>query len=263
MKICICTQGSIGILIIRKLFELGYKPEDVFVVTYPPTDVAQHLQPLFGKVDHGANACFIEFLKYYKIDYTYWENSQSLNVALISRSIDLLISFSWKYIFKAPLFRDNLTMINCHPGILPFYKGCFSIPWSIINDEAYVGFTYHIITEKIDEGEIVLQGFIPVYHHLHNAFNLHHKVMDSAVRHLENFIYHSGYVCEDFKYSLNGVLFESLEKMENDPENDYYPMIRLKPTYYPNVFPQLDETWDDDKKERYKRASYFPPHGSI
>ena len=47
--------------------------------------------------------------------------------------------------------------INLHPSLLPKYRGTFSCPWAIINNEKKTGITYHFMNEKFDDGKIVLQ----------------------------------------------------------------------------------------------------------
>lgn len=45
-------------------------------------------------------------------------------------------------------------LINVHPGLLPEYRGCTCVEWSIYNDDP-VGNTAHFMTEGIDEGPII------------------------------------------------------------------------------------------------------------
>jgi len=44
--------------------------------------------------------------------------------------------------------------LNCHPGILPDYRGCSCVEWAIYNDDK-VGATCHVVTPKIDRGPVV------------------------------------------------------------------------------------------------------------
>ena len=47
--------------------------------------------------------------------------------------------------------------INLHPSLLPYYKGCFSSVWALINNEKETGITYHILTSDVDKGNILIQ----------------------------------------------------------------------------------------------------------
>lgn len=52
-------------------------------------------------------------------------------------------------------FIDRFEMIlNCHPGILPMYRGCSAVEWSIYNNDL-VGNTIHLMSVGIDEGDII------------------------------------------------------------------------------------------------------------
>ena len=52
-------------------------------------------------------------------------------------------------------------IINVHLGIAPKYRGRFCWFWPIIyKDYGSIGVTCHFITDKVDEGEIVLQRYL-------------------------------------------------------------------------------------------------------
>uniref|UniRef100_A0A1B0C1R6 Formyl transferase N-terminal domain-containing protein n=1 Tax=Glossina palpalis gambiensis TaxID=67801 RepID=A0A1B0C1R6_9MUSC len=46
---------------------------------------------------------------------------------------------------------------NLHGSLLPKYRGCCPLNWSIINGEDQTGVTLHRMTEKIDHGPIIAQ----------------------------------------------------------------------------------------------------------
>jgi len=52
--------------------------------------------------------------------------------------------------------------INLHPSLLPKYRGPAPVPWAIIKGEKYTGITVQKMTEKVDEGEIILQKKVPI-----------------------------------------------------------------------------------------------------
>ena len=47
--------------------------------------------------------------------------------------------------------------INLHASLLPLYRGASPIAWAIINGETETGVTTMLITEGVDEGDILLQ----------------------------------------------------------------------------------------------------------
>lgn len=71
---------------------------------------------------------------------------------------DLLVSMSFNQIFRKSLIDlPPLGLINCHAGMLPFYRGRNILNWVLINDESNFGITVHYIDEGIDTGDIILQ----------------------------------------------------------------------------------------------------------
>lgn len=56
-------------------------------------------------------------------------------------------------ISKNVLELPKIGIINCHPGILPFFKGSCCPEWSILLNKT-VGLTLHLMNEDIDAGPI-------------------------------------------------------------------------------------------------------------
>ena len=66
------------------------------------------------------------------------------------------------------IFKNNILesvphgIINCHAGLLPFYRGRNVLNWALINDEKEFGITVHYIDEGIDTGDIIRQQKLPI-----------------------------------------------------------------------------------------------------
>ena len=157
------TQGSQGIQLIRKLFELGYKPEQILVFTD-------------GEVK---NQCFIEFIIYYKIEFSF-----KINYQLIKDNA-LIISYSNSHKINT---NQNFTFINFHPGLLPKYRGSLSTVHSMVNNEKVVGGTWHYMTDKIDHGNILNQFTINIKKD-DTAFSLNHKIFNKSINHLSEVLH--------------------------------------------------------------------------
>ncbi|WP_050738664.1 methionyl-tRNA formyltransferase [Acetobacterium bakii] len=52
--------------------------------------------------------------------------------------------------------------INYHPSLLPKYRGGSAINWAIIQGERETGVTIHYINERVDAGDIILQGKVDI-----------------------------------------------------------------------------------------------------
>lgn len=76
---------------------------------------------------------------------------------------DVIIVGSWGEIIKKEISSiPKISFINCHPSLLPKHRG--SNPYSSVirQGETKTGVTFHILNEKIDAGDILLQAEIPV-----------------------------------------------------------------------------------------------------
>lgn len=65
-------------------------------------------------------------------------------------------------IFRAPLLDACRAPINYHDGLLPQYRGVAATSWSIYESARRSGFSFHLMTEEVDGGPILLEGAIPL-----------------------------------------------------------------------------------------------------
>ena len=85
-------------------------------------------------------------------------NDQEVLNNLQQFDCDIFISMSFNQIFKrAAISTPKLGIINCHAGLLPFYRGRNVLNWVLINDEPQFGITVHHVDEGIDTGDIIKQ----------------------------------------------------------------------------------------------------------
>lgn len=215
LKIIIIGQGSQSIQLIRELFSLGVTPNNLKAIT----------------VSGDFNSSYIEFLSYYKIDYSVCDrnNFKTQTHLLVSDfSPDIVISFSNPFIIPEEILSLNTKFINFHPGILPKYKGSLSTVYSLINNEMFVGGTWHYIDKNIDTGNIIKVVKTPVKNF--NAFTLNHKIFSLGIH----------------------CLADIIEKVSSN-----YVGITQKHrgTFYPNKFPDVSGL----DVELQKRILYFPP----
>ena len=76
---------------------------------------------------------------------------------------DILLSVNYLFIIEEDLIKfPKDYAINIHGSLLPRYRGRTPHVWSIINGENKTGITAHLITQKCDEGDIILQKIIPI-----------------------------------------------------------------------------------------------------
>lgn len=65
-------------------------------------------------------------------------------------------------IFKAGTIRRFQSLVNCHPSLLPYYRGPVPSYWCLLHGETATGYTFHRISEAIDQGEILCQEVVPI-----------------------------------------------------------------------------------------------------
>ncbi|MGH1456350.1 MAG: formyltransferase family protein [Alphaproteobacteria bacterium] len=71
--------------------------------------------------------------------------------------IDLLVNAGTPNILKDNILQaPSMGVLNVHPSILPEYRGCTTMEWSVYNDDP-VGNTAHFMSVGIDEGPIIEQ----------------------------------------------------------------------------------------------------------
>ena len=76
------------------------------------------------------------------------------------RRMDLLINCGTPRILNPDMLKSTkIGVLNCHPGLLPDYRGCSCVEWALYNEDPG-GNTAHLMTEKIDEGPIILKKLL-------------------------------------------------------------------------------------------------------
>lgn len=78
-----------------------------------------------------------------------------------SENFDLIMVASWDEILMEKLFQlPKYGAINCHPSLLPRYRGTNPFYWVILHGEKKSGVTFHQVNGTVDEGAILAQAEI-------------------------------------------------------------------------------------------------------
>lgn len=71
---------------------------------------------------------------------------------------DLIVStFTMHIISRATMELSRVASIQCHPSILPSYRGLEVFFWALANDEKTSGVSVFYLDEKIDSGKVIMQ----------------------------------------------------------------------------------------------------------
>jgi methionyl-tRNA formyltransferase len=160
--------------------------------------------------------------------------------AIEAAAPDLLISAGFDRILPATLLAKLPRSVNIHFGMLPKYRGNWSIPWAILNNEGIIGVTLHDIAPSIDDGAIIRQTSVSDTGEL-SCGELYARAIDAGVALARDFLY--GF--------LSGA--PQPGTAQDERQASYYP------PEYPHEF-RLPWKQVVSYVARYIRAAHFPPY---
>jgi methionyl-tRNA formyltransferase len=85
------------------------------------------------------------------------DGNSALSNAIGRCAPHLMISAGYDKIIPPDLLTRVPRSVNVHFGMLPKYRGSYSIPWAILNNETEIGVTLHEMAPSIDDGAIIRQ----------------------------------------------------------------------------------------------------------
>lgn len=99
----------------------------------------------------------------YGLENIYVENHNGDDciTALYERDCRIAVSAGTPRILSQRLLDSVDGVLNCHPGLLPKYRGCTAVEWAVYNDDP-IGNTVHLMTSGIDEGPILAAEPVPL-----------------------------------------------------------------------------------------------------
>lgn len=153
---------------------------------------------------------------------------------------DILISAGFDKIINQEVLSFVRFPINIHFGMLPKYRGSYSIPWAIINNEKKIGITLHKIDSGIDSGPIIFQTKID-NDPKRSCLDLYSEAIDKGSQLLKRFL---SQIASGKKIYLAD---------QNEPAASYYPL----------ELPGNGRiVWRQTTAYVYNfiRAQYFPPY---
>ena len=153
--------------------------------------------------------------------------------------VDQIISIKGRRIIPIDKINcEESNTFNYHPSLLPRFRGCYSVPWAIINGQEITGYTLHQITMETDKGAILDQKKVGISDR-DTAFSLYAKI-DSEF-------------CSSFDGFYRKFLRNELGAMEQDSGGEYFG--RELP-----YGGKINLSWSRTQIERFIRAMSFPPH---
>ncbi len=142
-------------------------------------------------------------------------NSKKFRDEIKRLEADIIITGSWGEKFSNETIKSpKLACINTHPALLPKYRGPNPYFYTILNGEEKSGVTFHLMSDKFDEGDILHQWSININNE-ETGLSLKLKC------------------CETVRKEVS-ILINSIEEKlktaikQNNTEASYYPQITLK-----------------------------------
>ncbi len=150
-------DGPYSYLALKHLVENGISPYGIAIdkrgVGKKSLDIWQERTNGYFNIGHidefeSSNCPFFEFPTH---------ADKNMKKFIKKHNIDLLVNAGTPCIIKQDLLdAPNIGILNVHPGLLPEYRGCTTMEWSIFNDDP-VGNTAHFMSAGIDEGPIIMK----------------------------------------------------------------------------------------------------------
>lgn len=145
-------------------------------------------------------------------------NSNKFKNELLKLEPDIIIVGSWSEKFKKPIINlPKIGTINCHPSLLPKYRGPNPYIRVIMNGEQETGITLHLMDEKFDTGPVLLQKKLKIIQGTNGdtGESLKNKCCNLA----------KSAVCELLQSMDEGIV---IPIEQNKKEASYYPQISEK-----------------------------------
>ena len=101
-------------------------------------------------------------------------------LAIEEEAPDALFSVANEFVLPAEVLTGVRIAVNFHDGPLPEYAGLGVTSWALIHGEAEHGITWHVMTEHVDQGDVLLARRFPITSD-DTAFALNARCYESAI----------------------------------------------------------------------------------
>ncbi len=149
--VVICSVKPLADALVGTLRELGHEP---VALLGPRRDEGHEMPPHLVLTDASAPK---------GLDLLFARDKHAIEPLLRAYEPDLMMcaGFPWK-IPQAALDVPRLGSVNQHPALLPRHRGPIPFAWTVREDDAEWGMSWHYMDAELDTGNLLAQGSIPV-----------------------------------------------------------------------------------------------------
>jgi methionyl-tRNA formyltransferase len=149
LKICMIGNGSM----LRSCIEIAQQNSltDIGLVLLRAQETGWH-----NSIGSFCASRGIEYRTYSRLD------DAEIAAIIAECRPDLLVSVHNPDILPERLLRMATLAINYHPAPLPRFAGLNPFSWALLHGETRYGVTWHVLTPKIDAGDVIAQAHFPV-----------------------------------------------------------------------------------------------------
>lgn len=157
------------------------------------------------------------------------ENHNDPEATMIARNreVGILVNAGTPRILKSAMLEaPSIGVLNCHPGLLPDYRGSSCVEWALFNN-APVGNTVHLMTEGIDEGDVLCTEPVPYavgtpYSGIRTAvYEAAFALMAKACKGLAD----GRYTRADFQPQQGGTYYKPIDRESMDRVRQRFPEV--------------------------------------
>ncbi|MDD3419520.1 MAG: methionyl-tRNA formyltransferase [Candidatus Gastranaerophilales bacterium] len=160
MRVIIAGYGEMAASLLLGVLESGHEVVGIFRhdrVTLSP--VKRFLKDVFNAEE------FFVLAKKYKIKEIKAKsiNSEEFFKKAFKLHPDVILVGSWGEVLEPKIINmPRVASVNTHPSLLPKYRGPNPYLETIRNGETQTGVTFHLISEKLDRGPVLMQQKVDI-----------------------------------------------------------------------------------------------------
>ena len=143
-RILFVGMPDMALVVFKRLIDKGFN-----IVGIVPPDKLNETYPTMEKLANSFNIPFLSYSNLKEIKFL-------KKVKKLNADIGIVCSFNKKFP-KEFLETTKDGFLNCHPSLLPYYRGGNPYSAVINNHEKITGVTLHFMDENFDTGDVVLQ----------------------------------------------------------------------------------------------------------